>query len=71
MVRRPDSRETEMLSKENLAELRHNLAYLSLPAVRDRYEQAHRDCRLISDHLPSPRQMQTLVTVWKLLWRWR
>jgi hypothetical protein len=54
-----------MLSKENLAELRHNLAYLSLPAVRDRYEQAYRDCRLIADHLPSPRQMQTLVQMWK------
>jgi hypothetical protein len=43
-----------MLSEENLAELRHNLAHLSLPAVRDRYEQAHRDCRLISDRLPQP-----------------
>jgi hypothetical protein len=71
MARRPDKREAEMLSEENLAELRHNLDHLSLPAVRDRYEQAHRDCRLISDRLPSPRQMQTLVQVWKLLWKWR
>ena len=36
-----------MLSKENLAELRHNLAHLSLPAVRDFYEKAYQDCRLI------------------------
>jgi hypothetical protein len=71
MARRPDNREIEILSKEHLAELRHNLAHLSLPAVRDFYEQAYRDCRLIYNRLPSPRQMQTLVQVWKQLWKWR
>jgi hypothetical protein len=71
MARRPDSREAEMLSKENLKEIRHNLAHLSLPAVRDFYEKAYQDCRLIYGHLPSPRQMQTLVQVWKQLWKWR
>jgi hypothetical protein len=30
---------------------------------KDFYEQAYRDCRLIYDRLPSPRQMQTLVQV--------
>jgi hypothetical protein len=54
MARRPDSREAEMLSKENLKEIRHNLAHLSLPAVRDFYEKAYQDCRLIYGHLPSP-----------------
>ena len=71
MVRHPDKRGAEMLTKENLAELRHNLAHLSLPAVRDYYEQAYRDCRLIYNRLPTPRQMQTLVQVWKQLWKWR
>jgi hypothetical protein len=65
MARRPDKREAEMLSEENLRELRRNLAHLSLPAVRDFYEQAYRDCRLIYRHIPSPRQMQTLVQVSK------
>jgi hypothetical protein len=60
-----------MLTKESLRELRHNLAHLSLPAVRNFYEQAYQDCRLIYDRLPSPRQMQTLVQVWKQLWKWR
>jgi hypothetical protein len=41
-----------------------------LPAVRD-HEQAYRDCRLIADRLPTPKQMQTLVQVWKQLWKWR
>jgi len=71
MARRPDKREVEMLTKENLKELRHNLAHLSLPAVRDFYEQAYQDCRLIYGRIPSPRQMQTLVQVWRQLWKWR
>jgi hypothetical protein len=71
MARRPDSREEEMLSKENLSELRQTLAHLSLPAVRDFYEQSYRDCRLIYSRIPSPRQIQTLVQVWKQLWKWR
>lgn len=30
MARRPDPRDVEMLSRENLEELRHNLAHLSI-----------------------------------------
>ena len=71
MARRPDKRETEMLSEENLKELRYTLAHLSLPAVREFYERANEDCRLVYDRLPSPRQMQTLLQVWKQLWKWR
>jgi hypothetical protein len=71
MARRPDPHEAEMLSKKNLEELRHNLAHLSLPAVRHFYEQAYQDCRMIYDRLPSPKQIQTLVQVWKQLWKWR
>jgi hypothetical protein len=71
MARRPDKREAEMLSEENLKELRHHLAHLSLPAVWEFYERAYRDCRLLYNHLPSPRQIQTLVQVWKQLWKWR
>jgi hypothetical protein len=40
-------------------------------AARRFYERAHEDCRMIYDHLPSPKQMQTLVQVWKQLWKWR
>jgi len=71
MARRPDRRDAEMLSKENLGDLRRNLAHLSLPPVRDFYDQAYRDCRLIYNQLPTPKQMQTLVQVWKQLWKWR
>jgi hypothetical protein len=71
MARRPDREKEEILSEKDLQDLRHNLAHLSLPSVRDSYEEAYRDCRLVYNHLPSPRQMQTLVQVWKQLWKWR
>jgi hypothetical protein len=61
----------KMLSAADLKELRYNLAHLSIGAVRDLYDQACRDCRLIYHRLPTPKQMQTLVQAWKQLWRWR
>jgi hypothetical protein len=71
MARRPDREKVDILSEKNVKELRHNLAHLSLSAVRDFYDQAYRDWRLIYSRLPSPRQMQTLVQVWKQLRKWR
>jgi hypothetical protein len=71
MARRPDRSKGEILSEQDLKELRHNLAHLSVSAVREFYDRAYQDCRLIYDRLPSPRQMQTLVQVWKQLWKWR
>ena len=67
MARRPDRRQDEILSEKDLKELRYNLAHLSATAVRDFYEQAYRDCRLVYSRLPSPKQIQTLVQVWKQL----
>lgn len=71
MARRPDREKADILSEKDLQELRHNLAHLSLGAVRDFYEQAYRDCGVIYSRIPSPRQMQTLVQVWKQLRKWR
>jgi hypothetical protein len=71
MARRPEREKAEVLSEKDLAELRHNLAHLSVGAVRDFYERSYLDCRLIYSRLPSPKQMQTLVLVWKQLWKWR
>ena len=71
MARRPDREKVDMLTEKDVKDLRRNLAHLSLGAVRDFYEQADRDCRLIYSRIPSPRQMQTLVQVWKQLRKWR
>jgi uracil-DNA glycosylase len=61
----------QILSEKDVKELRDSLAHLSVTAVRDFYEQAYRECRLVYNRLPSPKQMQTLVQVWKQLWKWR
>jgi hypothetical protein len=71
MARRPDREQADILSEKDLKELRHNLAHLSISAVQDFYERAYRDCRLIYTRLPTARQMQTLVQVWKQLRKWR
>lgn len=71
MARRPESEKPDVLSEEDLKQLRHNLAHLSPSGVRDFYERAFEDCRLVYSRLPSPRKMQTLVQVWKQLWKWR
>ena len=47
MARRPDREKAEILSEKDLKELRYNLAHLSVTAVRDFYEQAYQDCRLV------------------------
>jgi hypothetical protein len=71
MARRPDRGKVEILSEEELKELRHNLVRLSATAVRDFYERAYGDCRLIYNRVPTPRQIQILVQVWKQLRKWR
>ena len=71
MARPPDREKAEILSEKDLKELRYSLGHLSVTAVRDLYQQAYQDCRLVSDRLPSPRKMQTLVQAWKQLRKWR
>ena len=70
MARRPDPDKAEKSTEEDLKELRHNLAHLSVTAVRDFYEQAYQDCRLVYSRPPNPRKMQTRVQAWKQLWKW-
>ena len=71
MARPPDREKAEILSEQDLKELRYNLAHLSVTAVRDFYEQAYQDCRLVYNRLPSPRKMQTLIQAWRQLRKWR
>jgi hypothetical protein len=71
MARSPDREKAEILSEKDLEELRHSFAHLSVTAVRDFYEQAYQDWRLVYNRLPSPRKLQTLVQAWKQLRKWR
>lgn len=71
MARRPGSEKPDILSEDEVKQLRHNLAHLSPDGVRQFYERAFEDCRLVYSRLPSPRKIQTLVQAWKQLWKWR
>ncbi|MGC1373845.1 MAG: hypothetical protein WA824_17055 [Candidatus Sulfotelmatobacter sp.] len=73
MARRPhiDAR-GDLLSREHLNELAHNLSHMSMSAVLDFYRRAYRDCRIINSHtFPSARAVQELVQAWKQLRKWR
>jgi hypothetical protein len=59
------------LTKAELAERERRLSLLSLPHVADAYRQAHAACRMDGDRMPSASAFQELVTVWKLLWKWK
>ena len=47
MARRPDREKADILNERDLKELRCNLAHLSVGALREFYDRAYRDCRLI------------------------
>ena len=69
--RRDPDHPPDILSAVELKALRQNLAHLSPDGVRQFYERAFEECRLIYTRIPTPRKMQTLVQVWKQLWKWR
>ena len=72
MARRPNDAREDMLSRDDLNELARNLALLSESAVRDLYQRAYRECRIVNSHqLPSARAVQQLVQAWKQLRKWR
>jgi hypothetical protein len=72
MARRHSREERpDFLSAEQLKKHRQSFALLSPDGVRQFYERAFEDCRLVYSRFPSPRKMQTLVQAWKQMWKWR
>jgi hypothetical protein len=71
MARRPQARNDEIMTRNDLKELQNGLARLSLDAVRHAYQTAYARCRMVNDRVPSARSMQELIQVWKQLWKWR
>lgn len=57
------------MSEEQVRELRRSLFLLSPHLVKARYKTVLDRCRFYD--LASPRMMQELVSLWKVLWRWR
>src|ERR1700704_4326788 len=52
MAGRPDRGKEEILTEEQLKQLRHNLAHLSPQHVQDFYERTHQDCRMVNGRPP-------------------
>jgi hypothetical protein len=71
MARGADREKEEVLTEEDFKRIRQHLAQLDANALKEVYERAHQDCRLIYKRFPSPRAMQMLVQVWKQLRKWR
>jgi len=69
MARR-GGRDSDALSREELAELRRSLSMLSTDGVERFYRQAYERCVLQPNRPPSALRMQELVTAWKLLRKW-
>ncbi|HEX3738252.1 MAG TPA: hypothetical protein VHV29_00880 [Terriglobales bacterium] len=81
MARRPDIRQrdvrdqaqqnSEVMSTEELKQMRGSLSRISLNAARHAYHTAYARCRMVNDRVPSARSIQELVQVWKQLWKRR
>jgi hypothetical protein len=69
MARRPSNLRNDMLSAKQLHEFHRSLLLLSPEIVRDRYIKIVDRCRFME--LATPRMMQELVTIWRVLWKWR
>ncbi len=70
MARKPDfgNRQDDILSADDLKNMRESLSRLSLEAVRHAYQTAYARCRMVNDRVPSARSIQELVQAWKSLW---
>jgi hypothetical protein len=81
VARRPDIRQrdvrdqaqqnSEVMSAEELKQMRGSLSRISLNAARHAYHTAYARCRMVNDRVPSARSIQELVQVWKQLWKRR
>ena len=79
MARRPDLRKEvagaddlrkhEIMSPDDIKQLRSSLSRLSRSAALQAYHTAYARCRMVNDRVPSARSIQELVQVWKQLWK--
>jgi hypothetical protein len=69
MARRPTFKPNDAMTEEQLRELRRSLQLLSPHMVKEKYKTVMDRCRFYD--LATPKMMQELVTLWKVLWKWR
>lgn len=73
MPRRPDAgKQEEVWTRDELRDIAHNLSLLSEHGVREFYDRAYRECRIVNSRtFPRARAVQELVQAWKQLRKWR
>src|SRR5437879_12900057 len=73
LARRPDSAtKEEIWTRGDLKEIMRNLSLLSEHGVREFYERAYRERRIVNSHtFPPARAVQELVQAWKPHREWR
>jgi hypothetical protein len=71
MARRRDIGKDDVMSPEELRQVRQRLSGLGRSALLQAYNTAYARCRMVNDRVPSARFMQELVQVWKQLWNGR
>jgi hypothetical protein len=69
MAHRSTHKPNDAMTEAQLRELRRSLSLLSPQIVREKYKVVMDRCRFYD--LATPRRMQELVTLWKILWQWR
>ena len=68
MAKRPDFTPDQVLSAEQLAEVRHGFSKLSLPSLQTAYSEAWERCKLDRrGRAPNSVHIQVLVQAWKAL----
>jgi hypothetical protein len=70
MEKRPDFAD-EVLSRDDLRELRRRLSQMSVTGVESFHRAAHYRCRYGAGQVPSARSIQEVVQAWKQIRRWR
>ena len=65
MARRPEF-PANVMTREELKQMKHSLSMLSPHMVRDNYQKLLEQCRLRGEAVPTPRMMQELVMLWKV-----
>jgi hypothetical protein len=69
MARRPNPLPNDAMTREQVQELRRSLLLLSPYHVQEKYKNVLDRCRFVE--LATPKMMQELISLWKVLWKWR
>jgi hypothetical protein len=70
MAYRPSPEDLDRpFTKEELAAEQRKLASAPLSALLDVYLQAYKNCEYRGDRTPRAKNIQLLVTAWKLIWK--